>query len=133
MKTINKKSAEVFIRLIKLMDGKQHLKIDNTDNTFMPLSIEKLNSIEICNREVDIYSLTHYYKQNGDLVPDPDMTFAVYKLKPSYIWAMSYQDYRTYEESIYYSDGWKTNRKMQKDHTVFAGKWLQNIKHQQNI
>lgn len=40
------------------------LKIQN--EPFMPLSIEKHDNI---------ITVTHYYEQNGDLIPDPDMEF----------------------------------------------------------
>lgn len=40
-------------------------KIDNTNGVFMPLVVERLTE--------DRYSMSHYYEQNGDLVPDPDM------------------------------------------------------------
>ena len=42
--------------------------------SFMPLSIEYLHeSFE----EMPVYSIMHYYIQEGDLMRDPDVTFAV--------------------------------------------------------
>lgn len=43
-----------------------HTKIEN--DPFMPLTIEK-HSFRVM--------ITHYYTQNGDLVPDPDMEFEI--------------------------------------------------------
>lgn len=41
---------------------------------FMPLAIENL---ENAWEGFPVYSMTHYYTQNGDMMNDPDMTFAV--------------------------------------------------------
>ena len=135
MKKINQKAAKVFNNMIALMNGEQHLKIDNTEGSFMPLSIEQLGSeMDLAGRKVIVYSLAHYYKQNGDLVPDPDMKFAVSQVDGMYIWAMTYQDYRSYQEGIYIDNGtWKLNKRIQNDHADFAGQWLINIKNQQNL
>lgn len=44
-----------------------HKKLDNAKGTYMAVSVERLSP----NR----YSVSHYFEQNGDLVPDPDMEF----------------------------------------------------------
>lgn len=136
MKKINQQSAQVFKALLDKMNGEDYLKLDNSEGSFMPLSIERLSSgISFGPIQADIYSLTHYFKQNGDLVPDPDMTFAVSHSNNSSIWALSYQDQFGYQEGIFQdSNGvWKINKRIQRDHASFASMWLQNIKQQQNI
>lgn len=42
-------------------------KLDNAPDTYMPLTVERIGP--------RTYSLAHYFEQNGDLVPDPDMVF----------------------------------------------------------
>jgi len=42
-------------------------KFNNAPDTFMPLSVERLGE--------NHYSVGHYFEQNGDLVPDPDLEF----------------------------------------------------------
>ena len=135
MKKLNKKAALVFNTLISKMNGEQHLKIDNTDGVFMPITIEKLQSeIMIVDMLVDIYSLAHYFQMNGDLVPDPDMTFAVSKVLDNFIVPMTFQDMYNYNEGIFIVNGtWKINKRYQHDHAAFAGQWLINIKNQQNL
>ncbi|NPE30774.1 hypothetical protein HNV12_23035 [Methanococcoides sp. SA1] len=136
MKRINQKATQVFNKLIKLMKGEDHLKLDNSNGAFMPINIERHSTgVSFGPIKVDIYSLTHYFKQNGDLVSDPDMTFAISQSDSSNIWPFSYQDQYGYQEGIYKdsSGTWKINKKIQHDHATFAGMWLQNIKHQQNI
>lgn len=136
MKKINQKATKVFNKLIELMDGKDYLKLDNSDGSFMPLSIERLSTgISFGPIQIDIFSLTHYFKQNGDLVPDPDMSFAVSQSNKNSIWALSYQDQFGYQEGVFQDSNsvWKINKHIQRDHTSFASMWLQNIKQQQNI
>lgn len=136
MKKLSLKAAQVFNTLIEKMEGKDYLKLDNSDGAFMPLSIERLSQkLSFGSIDVDIYSLSHYFKQNGDLIPDPDMTFAVSKTDGYSIWPFSYQDQFAFQESIFqdHSGVWKINVKAQHDQVVFAGMWLQNIKNQQNL
>lgn len=135
MRTINKSGAAVFNKLIALMNGKTSIKIENSNGTFMAVHLEKINeNVDLAGREVDIYSLAHYYEQNGDLVPDPDMTFAVSRVDSMYIWPMTIQNFFGYKRGIY-KDGetWRISTREQADEAVFAGMWLKNIKHQQRL
>lgn len=135
MKTLNKTAAATFNALINsIKEGETHVKIDNTNGTFMPVSFELLYSDLMGKTQVNVYAMAHYYEQNGDLIADPDMTFAVDQNNPYFIVPMSFQDYRTYEASIVNdSDGIKIRMKMQADHTKFANQWLANIKSQQGL
>lgn len=136
MKKINQKAAKIFNALIKQMKGEDHLKLDNSNGAFMPVSIERLSTgVSFGPIQIDIYSLTHYFKQNGDLVPDPDMTFAVSQTDSKTILPFSYQDQFGFQEGIYKdsSGAWKISKRIQQDHASFAGIWLKNIKQQQNI
>lgn len=45
---------------------------------------------------VKLISLSHYYEQNGDLVPDPDMTIRIY-LQRQIAEALTFQDYRIFQ------------------------------------
>lgn len=49
-----------------------------------------------------LIALSHYYKQNGDMIPDPDMQIAVYP-KLELAEAIAYQDSFSYRE-IYSDD-----------------------------
>ena len=54
-------------KLLGFQNGDEfHLRIEN--EPFMPLVIE---------RHADRVSVTHYYSQNGDLIPDPDVEFMI--------------------------------------------------------
>jgi hypothetical protein len=135
MKNLSKKAATVFNAMIKLMGENDHLKIDNTNGTFMPVVIEKLGEITLYNIPMERYSVAHYFEQNGDLVPDPDMTFFVVKANPEMIFPASFQNQMTYMESILQdeSKNWRFRKAIQKDQATFANMWMGNIKIQQNL
>ncbi len=46
-------------------------KVDRTPGAFLPVYVEYLED----TRFGAVYSVAHYYEQNGDHVPDPEMTF----------------------------------------------------------
>lgn len=68
MKTLNKTASEVLDTLTSGLTLEQSgRRIDNSAGTFMPVYVNYLGD----NR----YLVGHYFKQNGDLVPDPEMLF----------------------------------------------------------
>lgn len=75
-----------------------------------------------------IVALSHYYEQNGDLVPDPDMQIRILpELEAAE--AMTFQDYRKYQE-VYpdKGDGKKyVYPKLKKDLNQFLNQWLSNV------
>ncbi len=92
--------------------GSIHLK----SSGFMDLVIEKLGDKH--------YSLTHYYEQNGDLCPDPDMEVKVYP-DTKMAEALSYQDSFGYR--CVYPELGKVDIKAKKELNIFLDKWLSNI------
>ena len=135
MKKINKKAAKVFNKILQLLGKEDALKINNNPD-YMYVCIDKLMSdVEFSpGNKFDVYSLAHYYESNGDLVCDPDMTFAVSQNSTNFIYPMSYQDSMTCRQSIVEIDGiWKVNVKEQADEAIFAGTWLINIGLQQRL
>lgn len=88
---------------------------------FMPLVIEKLSEDD----NILIISIAHYYKMNGDLVPDPDMEVRVY-LEQKVAEALTYQDMYTYQDV--YKAG--SSMRVKKELNRFLLRWLKNIKAQ---
>ena len=67
MRTLNTKATKVLEALTKgLLEGTSR-KVDNTNGAWMPVSVEHLYGTH--------YRTAHYFEQNGDLVPDPDVEF----------------------------------------------------------
>jgi hypothetical protein len=53
------------------MSVSDHKKLNHAEGTFMALHVECIGK---CNLS-PIFSLAHYYEQNGDLMRDPEMLF----------------------------------------------------------
>jgi len=131
MKTLNQTSTATLNNMVSLMED-CYVKIDNSDGTFMPVSVEMIYE----NDHFKIYSVAHYHEQCGDLLADPEMCFIYLKSLGLYYPSYFKQDSLGLEqESIIVKDGeiHGCRPKMQADNTEFANMWLQNIKNQQNL
>lgn len=126
MKTITGKQSEIFHAIInKLEDG--YLKLDN-DKNFMALSVECIGGNNLYN----FYSFAHYYEQNGDLMRDPEVCFAVDKDKNIIPYSFRNDGLGIFQESIHFDTNCYFKRK-QADLTAFCFEWLNNIKDQQKL
>lgn len=130
MKAINKTAQKTFDKIVALIPADEvSTKIDNSDGTFMALSVERLGE----NHLGKVYSLAHYYSSNGDLVCDPDMTFVVGFDGRAYPMSFEMGGMR-HERSIDVDgEAVRWNKRLQAQHATFAGKWLRNIRNQQNL
>jgi uncharacterized protein YqiB (DUF1249 family) len=72
-------------------------------------------------------AMAHYYKQNGDMVPDPDMEIALYPDRKM-AEALSYQDSFGYRQV--YPEPNKVDLRAKTDLNHFLNQWLNNIKMQ---
>jgi len=129
MRAKKKKATKTFNKIIDRMDGKNYLKIGKDGGGIMPLVVEKLATHDIGTE----YSFAHYFEQNGDLCQDPEMTFLIHASGKVYPMSFQMAIPPIYEESMFFDGTWKNRPTMNKDHAVFAGRWLENIKHQQRI
>ncbi len=120
----NYRAIDALIGGIEHLSGLEkdfYLKL--TSPGFMDLVIEKL-----CSTETGIIiSMTHYYEQNGDLVPDPDMQIKILpELKAAE--ALTYQDSFGYQ-AVYPEPG-KIYQKLKREINQFLSQWLSNLKKQ---
>jgi hypothetical protein len=122
----------VFLKLIEGIDDDnpsrrfdKHNYWPDCSGGFMAVQVEKINFL---------YSVAHYYKQNGDLMADPEMTFVVFD---DLVYPASFTQHNLglYEESmIWRTKGcWTLDPTLQKHHADFANQWFENIKIQQDI
>jgi hypothetical protein len=127
MKYLNQQATKIFLQLIN--SGKD--KISNNDG-FMPVHIERIYEVD----NGHIYSLAHYYEQNGDLMADPEVCF-FHHTKQGFIFPISFQQdsLGIYDESVLFQDGKITHVHLpkQRDLTAFANQWMRNIKLQQSL
>jgi hypothetical protein len=133
MKTLNLKATKIFIDIVTMCDNSEegHVKIKNS-KVFMPLCVELLYNSE----KYKMYSFAHYYEQNGDLVPDPDMCFFQNKENTSLIFAATFQNAIKYTEAIEMEQSGELkllNNFEQNDLAYFANIWMKNIFEQQFI
>jgi hypothetical protein len=126
MRKLTPRSARIIRTLTTGLQVGEGRKISNSD-TYMPVSVNRLSE--------KLFSVTHYYEQNGDLVPDPDMTF--YTPDEGQSWfACSFQNAMTYNEAVVFDrngEPEKYNRHLQADMTRFANTWMGNIRAQQQL
>lgn len=142
MKSLNKNATIVFGKLMDSLKGDQHRKIHN--EPFMPLTIERGGKdITTPWGLANLYSLCHYYEQNGDLMADPEMCFVVVDEREDEFltdwdklnivpYLFKQDSLGIYEESIFIENKalTKYHSIKQKGHTEFADTWLLNIQQQ---
>ena len=87
---------------------------------FMELNVDLLHE----DKESITIALSHYFKQNGDMIPDPDMEVRIYpEMKMAE--ALTYQDSFGYRE-VYPAPS-QVYLKAKKDLNVFLNQWLSYI------
>lgn len=101
---------------IGVLDIKETTSITLKSGGFMDLHVDRL--AENC------YSLTHYYKSGGDLIPDPDMEILVHR-EMGMAEATSYQD--TYGYRRVYLGEDKVDLSAKKELNSFLNQWLTNL------
>lgn len=100
---------------------------------FMDLNLDVLSKSEDDTIEdYTIIALSHYYKQNGDMVADPDMEIKVYNKRWPVAEALTYQDSWSYERV--YPDAQHVIPKLKKRLNSFLDMWLRNcLKQKHNL
>ena len=104
-------------------------KIDNANGGFMAVCVERTEE----TLHGPVFSIAHYYLQNGDLVPDPDVTLLRGADREFY--PLSYQDGLRYRLSVELGPdgGVRVDRDGQRDLADFVGDWMRNVKSQQGL
>ena len=127
MKTMNKAAAKVLDELTAGLGVGEARKIDNARGTFMAVSVERLTETT--------FSVSHYYEQNGDLVPDPDMEFWRGPDGAWYPVAIQHSSGH-YLRAIEFSETDKPSGfrpRALTDLASFAATWMKNIRAQQSL
>ncbi len=92
--TLNKTATDIMLLVLAELGEQNHIKINNNKegSGIMPLSVERraanLAHPSYPEWDCSVYSLAHYYEQNGDLMADPLMEFIVIdgrSKKPDYL------------------------------------------------
>jgi hypothetical protein len=136
-KYLNQKTTRIFNTLTENLDNPGDAKTfdahgytENWNGGIMAAHIENIGN---WNNGFPLYSIAHYYKQNGDMMKDPDMVFVKHPLGKVFPISFEQSSAGIYQESVWYDDGFKMKAKQQKDHATFANTWMENIKEQQEL
>ena len=146
MKGVNAKTAK---RIFQLWDAtfsseEKSIKLDRSDGSFMPLYMECIGE----NDKFHFFSLCHYGEQNGDLMCDPEICYAISKWTVKYgeqkdwksVWIGPYNFRNDYmgmnnEYLIFGDDGniksWVP--RLYKDCVSYSSKWMDNVWNRQGI
>jgi len=132
MRPINKKAQAVMDRLTaNLTHENSHTQIDTNgpDSGIMAVVVELVGDC----RFGDIFSVAHYYEQNGDLMADPEMTFLKAETGRYFPLSITMHGMGVYREGVSFEDGEPryVDEREQRDEAIFAGGWMENIKQQQ--
>lgn len=115
--------ARIFQKLQKVVP--ELMTIEESGKSIVPNFMD-LNLDVLHKRSTRIViALSHYYKQNGDMIPDPDMELTVYP-KLEIAEALSYQDSFCYR-TIYSDDKGTEDIKAKKELNAFLDQWLSNL------
>jgi len=99
----------------------------NNSTTYMSLSAERLTD--------NLYSMAHYFEQNGDLVADPDIEML--RTKDGRWYPVALQQVFGYTRAVedYDRDGNPTKAYPGRysDIRSFLSQWLRNVKEQQGL
>ena len=132
MKAINQQAKKVMDLLTANWDSVGNgRKIDNTKGTFMPVHVEHVTKCTLGQ----IFSIAHYYEQNGDLMRDPDMEFIKGGDGEYYPISFWQDSPLKRDDAVEWEDGEITriNPKMQAALASFANTWMKNIKEQRGL
>jgi uncharacterized protein YqiB (DUF1249 family) len=119
--------AKNFCRLLKVipaLEREVHIADAGVSRSagFMDLHVDIMEK----NDDSVVIAMAHYYEQNGDQVPDPDMTVRLWRNGMAE--ALSFQDSTTYRE-VYPEPG-KANLSAKKELNSFLSLWLRNLANQ---
>jgi hypothetical protein len=131
MKAIDKQAQRTFRKLVEGLDHVGDAKrIDEGGPGIMAVSVERVDA--------SLYSIAHYYVQNGDMMRDPEMLFLE---DGDALFPVYYRQDNLGVEQV--SVEWRMAggraqvisiaRALQADHATFANGWLRNIRTQQKL
>jgi len=125
--TLHQRSCANYQRLLRLVPDLEQLRSGSyrrfTSTGFMDLSFEVLWRED---HSMDI-AIAHYYKQNGDCVPDPDMRIRL-NLRTKTAWPTSFQNAMVYREAMHENGDF--NRRELMSQSSFLSLWLRNLQSQ---
>ena len=139
MKSLNAKATRIFVKLINgLTEIGDHAKIDTS--SFMAVCVDVIGRPDFGPvGQSLIIAVSHYFKQNGDMCCDPDMTFLVgqpSEAAPIAVYPLTFEQALppVYQVAARFEGGSLIHKPaLQADITRFANSWMSNIAQQQDL
>lgn len=132
LQPIGTRAQAVMDKLIEGISQGGSKKIDNTGGSFMPVSVERVGEISLG----PLFSVTHYYEQNGDLMSDPDMVFVQGASGRYYPISYRQDGLGINQEVLRETEkpgSFQYNKRLSASLATFANRWMKNIKDQQRL
>jgi hypothetical protein len=128
------KAFKIFKEIIKgVNEENPGKKIDN-NSAFMPVHVELVNTIDLGTKRCKMFSIAHYFEQNGDLVPDPEMVFLQYPNGNTLPMSIQHPfKMPTVVVKVIPETGLSFDTTNQEELLVFTKMWMKNISNQQGI
>ena len=142
LKSLNKKATKIFARIITgLNELGDHAKIDTS--SFMAVCVDVIGRADLGPNvpvgQARIIAVSHYFKQNGDMCADPDMTFLVGQPSEAAaiaVYPLTFEQALppVYQVAAQFEGGSLIHKPaLQADITRFANSWMSNIAQQQDL
>lgn len=128
LKSLSHRSSRVMRSLVAGLDVGDARKVER-DAPFMAVHVEALRRTSAGV----LFSVAHYFEQNGDLVPDPDVVFL--QREDGSFCAISFQNSIAFRQPVRWRDDGtiELDQREQAAITAFANVFLRNIAEQQAI
>lgn len=130
LKPASKSASKILEMLIeRLTEPGQAKKVDNTGGAFMAVHVE-------CIRRTEhgvMYSVAHYYEQNGDLIADPELE--ILGDETGAWFPVSITMALGHKRALLLGEGGKArvDQREYRSQLRFLSTWMKNIKSQQRL
>jgi hypothetical protein len=127
VKRLSKFAVSVLEHVTEGVDFDSSRKIDNASGTFMALHVEKVGE--------GLFSLAHYFEQNGDLMSDPEMVFLRQDDGSWVPVSITQHSLGVYREAIQFENGKvaRVSVGQIRELSEFTELWMRNVKQQQRL
>lgn len=125
------KETEIFNVILEELGDRDYIKFKSQKKGYMALNVDNLGNLTLDGEVHKLISMSHNRKQNGDLMADPDMQFAI--SQQGVVIPITFQNDFTGSYDIAIIDGNQINERKAEKLAEFTNIWLNNLNEQQGI